>query len=301
MLTQFGSLAEQRGDGEFSQRCEMEARRLRGALEANAWDGEWWRRGWFDDGSPLGSAANAECRIDSIAQSWSVLSGAANPARARLAMDAVDARLIDHDAALVKLLAPPFDHSTPSPGYIQGYLQGVRENGGQYTHAGVWAAMAFAALDDGDRAWKLFGMLNPVWHADSHRSIQTYRTEPYVIASDVYALPPHTGRGGWTWYTGAAGWMLRFITESLLGLKVEAGSLQITPCFAEGWASYTLNYRYRETPYRIEVKKVEKGDESPSLILDGTRIAGMVLPLVDDGQPHVAEFQIPGAQECKSE
>ena len=206
---------------------------MRQNIEQNGWDGEWYRRAYFDDGSPLGSASNPECQIDSIAQSWSVLSGAGDAERSRMAMEAVDQRLVRRDHALIQLLDPPFDKSNLNPGYIKGYVPGVRENGGQYTHGAIWAAMAFAALGDSRRAWELLAMINPVNHAKSPEAIATYKVEPYVVAADVYALSPHTGRGGWTWYTGSAGWMYRLIVESLLGLRLGSGQTAfraVPPC-----------------------------------------------------------------------
>ena len=210
-----------RGDTSFAARCEHEATQLSMRIEENAWDGDWYRRAYFDDGTPLGSKSNTECQIDSISQSWSVLSGAGDAARSRRAMDAVYARLVRHEHALIQLLDPPFDKSDLDPGYIRGYVPGVRENGGQYTHAAIWTAMAFAALGDSRRAWELTSMINPVNHGRTAETAAIYKVEPYVVAADVYAVAPHTGRGGWTWYTGSAGWMYRLIVESLLGLKLE--------------------------------------------------------------------------------
>ncbi len=200
-------LLETRGDLAFAERCETDAEHMRGVIEQNGWDGEWYRRAYFDDGSPLGSATNTECQIDSIAQSWAVLSGAGDSERSRKAMDALDQRLVRRNEGLIQLLDPPFDKSELNPGSIKGYVPGVRENGGQYTHAAIWAAMAFAALGDNRRAWELFDIINPVNHGKSREGIDIYKVEPYVIAADVYALHPHVGRGGWTWYTGSAGWM----------------------------------------------------------------------------------------------
>ena len=225
VLGRFSRIARLRGDLDFSKQCESEADRLRRSIEQNGWDGQWYRRAYFDDGTPLGSAGNPECRIDSIAQSWSVLSGAGDAARSRMAMDAVDKHLVRRDDALVQLLDPPFDKSDLNPGYIKGYLPGVRENGGQYTHGAIWAAMAFAELGDSRRAWELLAMINPVNHGKSAQGIERYKVEPYVVAADVYAVPPHTGRGGWTWYTGSAAWMYRLIVESLLGLTLEVDKL----------------------------------------------------------------------------
>ena len=292
VLAQFTPIARQHGDEAFARRCEAESVRLRDAIEQSSWDGKWYRRGWFDDGSPLGTSGNAECRIDSISQSWSVLSGAAGSPRARQAMDSLDEHLVHRETALVQLLDPPFNHSDPSPGYIQGYVPGVRENGAQYTHAAVWAAMAFAALGDADRAWELFRMIDPVRHADSPQGIATYQAEPYVIASDVYALPPHTGRGGWTWYTGSAGWMLRLIIESLLGLKVESDRLQIVPCLPLPWDAFGLNYRYRATVYRIRVLQTSAVDDGSALSVDGVGLAGSAITLVDDGRVHAVVVRV---------
>ena len=223
VLMRFTEVANARGDISFVERCQSEAAQLRRNLEEHGWDGAWYRRAYFDDGSPLGSSSNPECQIDSIAQSWSVLSGAGDHERSRLAMDAVDQRLVRREHGLIQLLDPPFDTSSLNPGYIKGYAPGVRENGGQYTHAAIWAAMAFARMGDNRRAWELFTMINPVNHATSAEEAARYSVEPYVVAADVYAVPPQTGRGGWTWYTGSAAWMYRLIVESLLGLTTGSG------------------------------------------------------------------------------
>ncbi|MEO6983804.1 MAG: glycosyl hydrolase family 65 protein [Paralcaligenes sp.] len=291
VLTKFSALAQGHNDSEFALQCRAEAARLRTAIEACSWDGQWYRRAWFDDGSVLGSRENSECRIDSIAQSWSVLSEVADPARARQAMDAVDHQLVHRDAALIQLLDPPFDQFEPNPGYIKGYLRGVRENGGQYTHAAVWAAMAFAALGDTDRAWQLFTMINPIGHGASAAAIATYKTEPYVLASDVYSLPPHVGRGGWTWYTGSAGWMYQFITESLLGLKVEADQLHFAPCVPEDWDSFKVVYHYRQTTYRITVRMPSKAGKA-RVTVDGIAQPGSVVSLINDMRTHRVEVVI---------
>ena len=238
VLVEFAKVARLRGDVAFADRCEKEAMLLGQRIEYNAWDGEWYRRAYFDDGTPLGSSTNAECQIDSIAQSWSVLSGAGDVGRSRKAMDAVHRRLVRRDSALIQLLDPPFDASPLDPGYIRGYVPGVRENGGQYTHAAIWAAMAFAALGDSARAWELTAMINPVNHARTAAGAQAYMVEPYVVAADVYALAPHTGRGGWTWYTGSAGWMYRLVVESLLGLNLEADRLRLAPCLPPEWNGF---------------------------------------------------------------
>ncbi len=286
LLMPFADLAGRRGDTAFSARCLTEAAALRLRLEATAWDGAWYRRAYFDDGSPLGSATNAECQIDSIAQSWSVLSGAADPARARLAMDAVDARLVRRNDRLVRLLDPPFDTSPLDPGYIKGYVPGVRENGGQYTHAAIWAAMAFAELGDARRAWDLWNLINPVAHGASQASIEAYKVEPYVVAADVYAVAPHVGRGGWTWYTGSAAWMYRLVVESLLGVRLEGERLRIEPCLPADWQGFTVHYRFRETVYHIDVHQTPHATGDQRLSLDGQAQSGMAVPLVDDRVEH---------------
>jgi cellobiose phosphorylase len=292
VLTQFTRLASMRGDTAFAERCQKEAARLRQNIERNGWDGEWYRRAYFDDGTPLGSASNTECQIDAVAQSWAVLSGAADPERARTAMAAVDKRLVRRDHGLIQLLDPPFDESALNPGYIKGYVPGVRENGGQYTHAAVWTVMAFAAMGDSRRAWELFGLINPVNHASSEAAIAVYKTEPYVVAADVYAVAPHTGRGGWTWYTGSAGWMYRLIVESLLGLKLEVDLLRFAPCLPAEWSSFKLHYRFRETVYHITVLQAPAEDGETGVKLDGVEQQEPAIPLLDDRQEHVVEVRI---------
>ena len=283
VLERFARIARSRGDATFADRCVGEAAELRRNIEQHGWDGEWYRRAYFDDGSPLGSAGNAECRIDSIAQSWSVLSGAGGAERSRAAMEALDRHLVRREEGLVKLLDPPFDKSASNPGYIKGYVPGVRENGGQYTHAAIWAAMAFAELGDSRRAWELFAMINPVNHAKSAAAVATYKVEPYVMAADVYAAAPHTGRGGWTWYTGSAGWMYRLAVESLLGLRLEGDKLRLAPCLPASWPGFKLRYRYRDTVYRIAVVRDETGSVEHS---------DHVIPLVDDRAEHRVEVRI---------
>jgi cyclic beta-1,2-glucan synthetase len=294
VLMRFTDVALRAGDASFAERCLKEAAKVRENIERNGWDGEWYRRAYFDDGSPLGSAGNDECRIDSIAQSWSVLSGAGEPGRSRMAMDAVDRRLVRRDPALIQLLDPPFDKSDLNPGYIKGYVPGVRENGGQYTHAAIWAAMAFAALGDSRRAWELLGMINPVTHSNSPEGVAIYKVEPYVVAADVYALPPHTGRGGWTWYTGSAGWMYRLIVESLLGLTLEVDTLRFAPCLPSDWKGFKVYYRYRETVHEIDVRQ-EPGGEGRTTVtvtVDGVEQREGTIPLVDDRRNHLVEVVI---------
>jgi cellobiose phosphorylase len=293
VLARFAEVARHRGDLSFTERCQSEAARVRKNIEQNGWDGEWYRRAYFDDGSPLGSASNPECQIDSIAQSWSVLSGPGDDQRSRAAMTAVDTRLVRRTDALIQLLDPPFDKSDLDPGYIKGYVPGVRENGGQYTHAAIWTVMAFAALGDSHRAWELLALINPVNHAATPEAIATYRAEPYVVAADVYALSPHTGRGGWTWYTGSAGWMYRLIVESLLGLRLEVDKLRFTPCLPVHWKEFKVHYRYRDTVYHIVVLQTPAQSGGPKVTVDGVEQADRAIPLIDDRQEHRVEVQIP--------
>jgi cellobiose phosphorylase len=300
VLTQFAEVARGRGDSPFAERCTAEEARLRQSLEVHGWDGAWYRRAYFDDGSPLGSVANEECRIDSVAQSWSVLSGAGDPARSRMAMQAVDERLVRPEHALVQLLDPPFDGAEFDPGYIRGYVPGVRENGGQYTHGAIWAAMAFAAIGDRKRAWKLTRMINPVHHARTAAEADVYKAEPYVVAADVYAVSPHAGRGGWSWYTGSAGWMYRLIVESLLGVSLEADRLRFSPCLPADWSEFALRYRYRETTYEIVVRQTlgaAAGAGECSVTLDGVVQPDASIRLTDDRAPHqvVVDVQSPRA------
>ncbi|HVR81200.1 MAG TPA: glucoamylase family protein [Luteimonas sp.] len=290
VLKRFNVLARDRGDLLFAEHCLEASAQLRQNLERHAWDGAWYRRAWFDNGAPLGSSQSDECTIDSIAQSWSVLSGAAEPARARQAMASLDQRLVRRDAGLIQLLDPPFDKTEQDPGYIRGYVPGVRENGGQYTHAAIWATMAFAELGDHERAWELLRMINPVNHGDSAERIAVYKVEPYVVAADVYAVTPHVGRGGWTWYTGSAGWMYRLIVESLLGLRLEAGTLRLSPCIPVDWPEYKVRYRYRDTVYRIHVHQSHGQDERQRLIVDGIEQTDLAISLRDDHAQHAVEL-----------
>ncbi len=294
-LRSFANLARGRADDAFAELCAAQAESLRGNIETHAWDGGWYRRAYFDDGTPLGSSTNDECQIDSISQSWSVISGGGDPIRARQAMAAVDKRLVRRDARLIQLLDPPFDKSALEPGYIKGYVPGVRENGGQYTHAAIWTTMAFAMMGDRERAWELFAMLNPIHHGSEPQTIDRYKVEPYVMCADIYGAPPHTGRGGWTWYTGAAGWMYRLIMETLLGVRLEVDKLRITPCIPDGWDSYKVHYRYRETAYHITVKRVgDKAERVIGVTVDGADLGGQqdTIPLVDDRRDHQVEVAV---------
>lgn len=302
-LQLFAGLARSRNEEVFASFCNVQAELLRNSIEENAWDGAWYRRAYFDDGRPLGSAENEECRIDSISQSWAVISGGGDPERARQAMEAVNEHLVRRDARLIRLLTPPFDTSDLEPGYIKGYAPGVRENGAQYTHAAIWTVMAFAGMGDRERAWEFLGMINPVNHASSPEGIERYKVEPYVMAADIYDAPPHTGRGGWTWYTGAAGWMYRLILETLLGLRLEVDKLYIAPCVPAHWMSYKIHYRYRETVYHITVHCAgESTTQAIWVTVDGAAIreaeadgAGQprgMIPLVDDRREHYVDVNV---------
>ncbi len=286
VLESFATLARERGDVTFAAQCLQEATTLSRNIEAAGWDGQWYRRAYFDDGTPLGSSENDECRIDSIAQSWSVLSGAGDPKRARTAMQSLDKHLVRREHGLVQLLDPPFDTSELNPGYIKGYVPGVRENGGQYTHAAIWAAMAFARQRDTKRAWEIFDMINPVNHARTSEETAIYKGEPYVVAADVYGAAPHTGRGGWTWYTGSAAWMYRLIVESLLGLSLEVDRLRITPCPHPQWTQFTVHYRFLETVYHITVSQHLGKKIGTRLTLDDVEQTGQTIALVNDHQEH---------------
>ena len=296
VLHRFAILAEQRGDVVMADRCSIESGRLRGNVDDTAWDGGWYRRGSFDDGLPLGSATSAECRIDSVSQSWAVLSAAAPQARAAEAMASVDALLVSRPDRLVKLLSPPFDTAPLEPGYIKAYPPGVRENGGQYTHAAAWTAMAFAALGDHARAWEVFQLINPITHGNTPEAIATYRVEPYVVAADICAVAPHTGRGGWTWYTGSASWVYRLLIESLLGLERDGTVLRLSPHPHRDWPSYTIRYRYYATLYTITVIHPGHGVREPgaihTMMLDGELQADHAIPLVDDSREHVVEIEL---------
>ena len=288
VLSDFAPIADARGESARAETWRLHGTALKAALEREGWDGDWYRRAYFDDGTPLGSAQNEECKIDSIAQTWGVISGAAEPGRGQRAMAAVDQHLVRRRDGLILLLAPPFDHAEPNPGYIRGYLPGIRENGGQYTHAATWAVLAFAALGDGERAGEMFRMLNPINHARSRADVQRYKVEPYVVAGDIYSEPPHVARGGWTWYSGSAGWLYRVGLESILGFRLQGMSLSIDPCVPRNWSNFSITFRYHSSVYKIKV-------ENPSNVTRGialTRVDGNLVPgkatisLVNDGAEH---------------
>ncbi len=285
-LKQFLPLAEWQGDRDRVAICRERAEQLRQAVEEHAWDGAWYRRAFFDDGTPLGSAANDECQIDSLPQTWAVLSESADPERAARAVEAVQERLVLLAERLILLFTPPFDSGPLHPGYIKGYVPGIRENGGQYTHAAAWLVQALARRGDGDGAHAAFDLLNPIRRTDTPGKAARYRVEPYVVAGDVYGRPPHVGRGGWTWYTGSAAWLYRVALEDLLGFHLEGDRLVIDPCIPSGWPEFFLTYRRGSSAYRIHVEnpdRVQKG--VAQVVLDGEPISEG-LRLIDDGQEH---------------
>ncbi len=291
VLKDFAVLADSRGDGERAARCRADRDRLLHAIE-QAWDGAWYRRAYYDDGTPLGSAQNEECRIDAISQSWSVLSES-GAARAERAMDSARSQLVRRDGRVVLLLTPPFDHAARDPGYIKGYVPGVRENGGQYTHAALWMVMAIAALGNGDEAVELFHMLNPINHTRTAGELERYKVEPYVVAADVYAHPMHAGRGGWTWYTGSASWMYRAGLESILGLRRQGDTLSLQPCIPAAWPGFTAVLRRGASTYEIRVENPEHRSRGIGEIeLDGEPVDPRAIPWHDDGRPHVVRAVI---------
>jgi len=288
-LSAFITLAQRRGDQRRVAVWRQHATTLAAALEREGWDGDWYLRAFFDDGTPLGSASNSECRIDSIAQSWAVMSGAADKPRAANAMAAFDKHLVRRDEGLLMLLAPPFDHAMPDPGYIKGYPPGIRENGGQYTHGAVWSVIAFAMLGEGDKASELYSLLNPVNHASTRTAIHRYKVEPYVACGDVYTEPAHVGRGGWTWYTGSAGWMYRAGLEWLLGFRLRGATLLIDPTIPRAWRHFEIMFRYHSARYDIAVENPHGVCRGVARVeLDGDLLQGnpALISLSDDGAIH---------------
>jgi len=281
----FAAVAELRGDSERATHLRSQADQLRAAIEEHAWDGDWYLRAWFDDGTPLGSKVNDECRIDSLTQSWAVLSGGGERGRAVTAVNSAVGHLFDRQSRLVKLFEPPFDQGVLQPGYIKGYLPGIRENGGQYTHAAVWLCQAIAGLGRGAEAHALWQMLSPMSHTDTASEVGRYRGEPYVVAADVYGVSPHVGRGGWTWYTGSAAWLYRAAVETLLGFTRRGSELTFDPRIPADWREYEVEYRHGQTVYRCRVENpdgVERGERE--VTLDGEPVTSV--PLTDDGRTH---------------
>ncbi len=294
ILMRFSGIAQLYNDSAFSDECKKNAALLKKNIDKNAWDGEWYKRAWFDNGTPLGSAKNEECKIDSIAQSWSVLSGEGEPEHVNIAMESAYKNLVQKGTGIIQLLEPPFDKSALSPGYIKGYVPGVRENGGQYTHAAVWLIMAFAKLKNNERVWELLDMINPLNHGKTAETISLYKVEPYVLAADVYARAPHAGRGGWTWYTGSASWMYQLIVESFLGIQREGNKLKFFPCVPKDWQSFKVNYRYLKTVYVIVFKQssVVSGQLPNEMLvkMDGMKQTEKAIALVDDGVEHYVDI-----------
>ena len=286
-LTGFIPLAEARDDTARANAWRARVAALPEALD-RCWDGNWYLRAFHDDGSPLGSHTDAQCRIDSIAQSWSVISGVAPRGRAERAMASLDRHLVRAEDKLALVLTPPFDHPTVDPGYIAGYPPGIRENGGQYSHAAMWAVLAFTALGDGDKAAALIAMLNPINHTRTPDDAGRYKVEPYVVVADIYSSMPHVGRGGWSWYTGSAGWMQRVGVEGILGIRILGTSMRIDPCIPRAWPGFTATVTWRSARYRIAVENpahVEQGIRT--ITLDGTVLsAGNAVALADDGALH---------------
>ena len=285
ILREFLPVMRERGDNAQADELAAKAERLRQALETQAWDGGWYRRAFFDDGTPLGSAQNDECQIDSIAQSWAVFAGAPEE-RTRRAMQAVSEKLIRRNGKLVLLFAPAFDKTPLDPGYIKGYLPGIRENGGQYTHPALWVIQAFAELGDVDAAFEVFDLINPIHHSASAADCAIYQVEPYVVAADVYGVPPHVGRGGWTWYTGSSAWMYRTAVESLLGFQLRGDRLTITPRVPQDWPQFEVTYRRGKTTYHIVVHSPGKLGSPPQITLDGRVLKSGEIPLANDGATH---------------
>lgn len=297
VLKEFSELAQERQDVEWIHECTQWSGKLASTIEEHAWDGEWYLRAFFDNGKPLGSRTDAECQIDSIAQSWAVLSMTGSPERQQMAMESAYRRLVTQDSKLIRLFDPPFVRSSPDPGYIQGYPAGVRENGGQYNHAAIWFVMAWAEMGQSDRAWELFKMLNPVLRSATPRDLERYRLEPYVIAADIYTVGPHLGRGGWSWYTGSAGWMYRLIVETFLGIRRRGQSLVFTPRPPSAWKEYQIHYRHGSTFYHIVFRPAAEPDTELKLTLDNVPQKGSTLELRDDGQPHQALVEYPRVYE----
>jgi len=293
ILKRFAKLADAHGDAERAAICRERAELIRTAIEKEAWDGQWYRRAYFDDGTPLGSAVNDECKIDSIAQSWAVLPGVADPERALQGMQALEERLVKEHEQLILLFDPPFDTGPLQPGYIKGYVPGIRENGGQYTHAAAWVVQAVALQGRGKRALELFDLLNPIHHARTEEDATRYRVEPYVVAADVYSQPPHVGRGGWTWYTGSAAWLYRVALENILGFQLHGNRLAINPCISGDWPQFEIAYKFQSTTYHITVlnpRGLERG--TARLTLDGKPVNETYVELADDRKTHELRVEL---------
>jgi cyclic beta-1,2-glucan synthetase len=296
-LRQFAEHVEARGEHAEAAQFRRQADAYVAAIEEHGWDGSWYRRAYYDDGTPLGSSSSDDCQIDAIAQSWSVISEAGRPDRQATAMRAFEEHLVRHDARLLMLLTPPFDRGTHDPGYIKGYLPGVRENGAQYTHAALWSVLAMAMRGDGDRAFALFEMLNPLTHTDTPEGVATYKVEPYAIAADVYTAEGQLGRGGWTWYTGSASWFYRVALESILGFTKRGDRLTITPCVPSGWPEYRVEYRVGRTRYEITVRlhSARSTRTDVRVTVNGRLMEDHTIRLVDDGATHRVVVEAPSS------
>jgi cyclic beta-1,2-glucan synthetase len=285
----FAPHAKARGDGERAARWERVAETVRKGLDAGGWDGQWYRRGYYDDGTPLGSHESQECRIDAIAQSWSVIAGGGDPGHAASAMEQVDRQLILRDERLALLFTPPLQHTAHDPGYIKAYPSGLRENGGQYTHGSQWSIFAFSKMGDGDRAFELFSLINPIHHAATPDGVARYKVEPYVAAADVYSVEPHVGRGGWTWYTGSGAWLYRAGLEAILGFYLQGDRLRLDPCIPRDWPGFSIEYRHGGSRYAIEITNPHGACRGIATCeLDGRtlEVAPCLIPLSDDGGVH---------------
>jgi cyclic beta-1,2-glucan synthetase len=297
VLEQFARLADGR-EPALASKWRERAAQLASTMEQVGWDGEWYLRGFFDDGSPLGSHANTEARIDSLPQSWAAISGAGDPARTRRALESADRNLVRETEKLVLLFTPPFDHSQPHPGYIMGYPPGIRENGGQYTHGSAWLAMAWARLGEGSHAVRLLNMMNSVEHCRNREAVELYRGEPYVAAADVYSAPGRQGQCGWTWYTGSAGWLYRIWIEEVLGFQLRGTRLFLRPVLPAEWPGYEITYSYRSAIYRIRVCQEPTGHHT--MELDGAPVLAGFIELADDGRTHDLVVRIvPGLAHLK--
>jgi cellobiose phosphorylase len=286
-LTSFAKICELMNDNERAKKYRNHAQNVNEAIESAAWDDDWYLRAYYDDGSPLGSKSNNDCQIDSLAQSWAVISKGGSQERVAQAMDSVYKRLVNHDDELILLLKPPFDKTPRNPGYIKGYPPGIRENGGQYTHAALWVIWAFADLGQGNRAHELFQMITPIYHTDTREKAGQYQVEPYVVAADVYSAQSHPGRGGWTWYTGSASWTYRLGVERLLGITRSAEHLEINPCIPSDWKEYKIKYRFGGSTYNIRVENPRGANcEIGQTEIDGTKTSKLKIPLQDDGRVH---------------
>ncbi len=287
VLEDFAELLTSRELGEEAQACRTRAAQLAQTIDAQAWDGGWYRRAYFDDGTPLGSKENAEARIDSLPQTWAAISGVGDSDRVEVALRSLEESLVREADDLILLFTPPFDKTAADVGYIKAYPPGVRENGGQYTHAATWVAMAFARQGDGDKAVRLLRMLNPVEHARDEKDCERYKVEPYVMPGDVYSLAGHVGRGGWTWYTGAAAWTYRVWLEEILGFQRRGDTLTINPVIPKDWPGFRLRYRFQNTIYRIAVENPDHCSQGVTLVeLDGVAVPNKIVTLRDDALPH---------------